>query len=46
MRQYPDLEKAILDAIEKGGLSFIDAQHVATLRRLVGEAKAPATLRC
>ncbi len=42
MRQYPDLEKAIVDAIEKGGLSFIDAQHVATLRRLVGEAKAPA----
>lgn len=44
MRQYPDLEKAILDAIEKGGLSFIDAQHVATLRRLVGEAKAPSYL--
>ena len=42
MRQYPDLEKAILEAIEKGGLSFIDAQHVATLRRLVGEAKAPS----
>ena len=44
MRQYPDLEKAILEAIEKGGLSFIDAQHVATLRRLVGEAKAPSYL--
>lgn len=44
MRQYPDLEAAILEAIEKGGLSFIDAQHVATLRRLVGEAKAPAFL--
>jgi SWI/SNF-related matrix-associated actin-dependent regulator of chromatin subfamily A-like protein 1 len=44
MRQYPDLEKAIVDAIEKGGLSFIDAQHVATLRRLVGEAKAPTYL--
>lgn len=44
LRDYPDLEKAILDAIEKGGLSFIDAQHVATLRRLVGEAKAPAFL--
>lgn len=42
MRQYPDLETAIVEAIEKGGLSFIDAQHVATLRRLVGEAKAPA----
>lgn len=42
MRDYPGLEKAILDAIEAGGLSFLDAQHVATLRRLVGEAKAPA----
>lgn len=42
MREYPDLEPAIVAAIEKGGLSFIDAQHVATLRRLVGEAKAPA----
>lgn len=41
LRQYPDLEVAILEAIDKGGLSFIDAQHVATLRRLVGEAKAP-----
>jgi SWI/SNF-related matrix-associated actin-dependent regulator 1 of chromatin subfamily A len=41
MRQYPDLEQAIVDAINKGGLSFLDAQHVATLRRLVGEAKAP-----
>lgn len=40
--QYPDLEQAILDAVEQGGLSFLDAQHVATLRRLVGEAKAPA----
>lgn len=42
MRQYPDLEQAIMEALEKGGLSFIDAQHVATLRRLVGAAKAPA----
>ena len=42
MRQYPDMEAAILQAIEAGGLSFIDAQHIATLRRLVGEAKAPA----
>lgn len=40
LRQHDGLEQAILDAIEKGGLSFIDAQHVATLRRLVGEAKA------
>lgn len=42
MRQYPDLEKAIVQALEMGGLSFLDAQHIATLRRLVGEAKAPA----
>lgn len=42
LRQHPDMEKAVLDAVEKGGLSFLDAQHVATLRRLVGEAKAPA----
>lgn len=42
LRQYPDLEQAILDAIEQGGLSFLDAQHVMTLRRLVAEAKAPA----
>lgn len=40
--QYPDLEQAIIEAVEKGGLSFLDAQHIATLRRLVGEAKAPA----
>ena len=44
MREYPDLEKAIIEAIERGGLSFLDAQHVATLRRLVGEAKAPSYL--
>lgn len=38
--EYPGLERAILQAVEQGGLSFLDAQHVATLRRLVGEAKA------
>lgn len=42
LREWPGLEQAILDAIEQGGLSFLDAQHIATLRRLVGEAKAPA----
>lgn len=40
VREYPGLEKAIIDAIEQGGLSFLDAQHIATLRRLVGKAKA------
>lgn len=42
LRNHPGLEGAILEAVEKGGLSFLDAQHIATLRRLVGEAKAPA----
>jgi SWI/SNF-related matrix-associated actin-dependent regulator 1 of chromatin subfamily A len=42
LRGHPGLEDAILSAIDKGGLSFLDAQHIATLRRLVGEAKAPA----
>lgn len=45
LKEWPGLDEAILEAIEKGGLSFIDAQHVATLRRLVGEAKAPAYAR-
>lgn len=40
LNEYPGLERAILQAIELGGLSFLDAQHIATLRRLVGEAKA------
>lgn len=42
LREWPGLEEAILQAIEQGGLSFLDAQHIATLRRLVAEAKAPA----
>lgn len=42
LRSYPGLEAAIVAAVEKGGLSFLDAAHIGTLRRLVGEAKAPA----
>ncbi len=42
LRDYPGLESSILHALDKGGLSFLDAQHIATLRRLIGEAKAPA----
>lgn len=42
LRAHPNLGDAIKEAVEKGGLSFLDAQHIATLRRLVGEAKAPA----
>jgi SWI/SNF-related matrix-associated actin-dependent regulator 1 of chromatin subfamily A len=41
LREHPGLDKSIELAIEKGGLSFLDAAHVTTLRRLVGEAKAP-----
>lgn len=40
LREHPGLEASILGAVEAGGLSFLDAQYVATLRRLVGEAKA------
>lgn len=40
LKAYPGLEHAIIQAVEMGGLSFLDAQHIATLRRLVGEAKA------
>ncbi len=42
LRAWPDLEAGILAALDKGGLSFLDAQHIMTLRRLVAEAKAPA----
>jgi len=42
LRDYPGLEDAVIQAVEQGGLSFLEAQHIATLRRLVGEAKAPA----
>ncbi len=39
---YPGLDAAIREALEGvgGGLSRLDADHVATLRRLIGEAKA------
>lgn len=40
LKQYPGLDRSIVHAVEAGGLSFLDAQHIATLRRLVGEAKA------
>ena len=39
IKEYPGLEQAIIDAIEQGSLEFLDAQHIATLRRLVGKAK-------
>ncbi len=37
---HPGLDKSICSAVESGGLSFLNAQHVATLRRLIAEAKA------
>lgn len=37
---HPGLDQAIVRAVSQGGLSFLDAQHVATLRRLIAEAKA------
>lgn len=40
LAQYPGLEPAIVHAVKTGGISFLDAQHIATLRRLVAEAKA------
>ena len=45
LRQHPGLSEAVASAVEQGSLSFIDAQAIATLRRLVGEAKAPAAAR-
>jgi len=41
LKEHPGLAAEVLQAVEKGGLSFLEAQHVMTLRRLVGEAKAP-----
>lgn len=38
--QHPGLDAAIVEAVRQGGLSFLDSQHIATLRRLIAEAKA------
>lgn len=40
LRQYPTLSHAIVSAVRQGGISFLEAQHIMTLRRLLGEAKA------
>lgn len=40
LRQHPGLDQQIVRALQNGGLSFLEAQHIATLRRLIGEAKA------
>lgn len=41
LRSYPGLEARIVQAAEEGDLSRLDAPHIETLRRLIGEAKAP-----
>lgn len=39
--EHPGLDKAIINALESDkGIAGLDAPHVATLRRLIGEAKA------
>lgn len=38
--QYPGLDRVIIDAIEAGGLSKLDVEYIAMLRRLIGKAKA------
>ena len=40
---HPGLDRAIKEAVEKGGINKLDETtgHITTLRRLVGEAKAP-----
>jgi SNF2 family DNA or RNA helicase len=40
LRAHPGMDTAIVHAVEQGGLSFLDSQHIATMRRLIAEAKA------
>lgn len=37
---YPHLETLIVKALETGDMGILDAAHIATVRRLVGKAKA------
>lgn len=39
LAEHPGLELSVVQAVKDGGLSFLDAQSLATLRRLVGQAK-------
>jgi SWI/SNF-related matrix-associated actin-dependent regulator of chromatin subfamily A-like protein 1 len=41
LKEFPGLEAAIVKAVNQGSLSFLDAQHIGTLRRLTATAKAP-----
>lgn len=47
LKDYPGLSDRILQSIEAGGggLAFDDSQHVATLRSMIAEAKAPGYAR-
>jgi SWI/SNF-related matrix-associated actin-dependent regulator of chromatin subfamily A-like protein 1 len=41
LAQYPGLDQIIIDALQEGrSISALDTDHVATLRRLIGEAKS------
>jgi SWI/SNF-related matrix-associated actin-dependent regulator 1 of chromatin subfamily A len=46
LRSYPGLDQRILESIEtEQRLSFDDSTHIATLRALIAEAKAPGYAR-
>jgi len=40
LEAYPDLEKAVIEAIQAGDVSQLKADYIAVIRRLVGKAKA------
>lgn len=42
IKDYPYIEEQIVAAIENNDLSLLNAAHIATVRRLVGKAKAAA----
>jgi SNF2 family DNA or RNA helicase len=42
MEAYPNLEQAIIDALETGNIDALGADYIAVVRRLVGKAKAVA----
>lgn len=46
LKQYPGLSERIIQSIEtEGRLAFDDGTHIATLRSLIAEAKAPGYAR-
>ena len=42
MEAYPNLEKAVIEAIETGKMESLSADYIVVVRRLVGKAKAVA----